>query len=688
MGKRNNGRNKFLNQVHRLQVHSDAGQSIERIRDAGVQEEKQRNHGHHELSPAAIIIGILISVLFGAANAYLGLKVGLTISASIPAAVMSLGIMRGILRRSSLLESNMVQTIGSAGESVAAGVIFTVPALFLWAAEGRMEMPGILEITLIALIGGILGIFFMVPLRKALIVKEHDTLPYPEGTACAQVLLSAEKEGSHSGKLFFGVGIGALIKFLLDGLKLLPGEVMWRIRGYAGAFGTQVYPAVMSVGYICGPKISAYMLAGGILSWLVLIPLIVFFGQDVVLFPATVSVMEIYRDAGAAGIWNTYIRYIGAGALAAAGILSLLRSIPLIIGAFRDAVKSIGSQKQGMSVENGAEGRLERGAEQQDKMRREQELPLLFICVGILVMLLLVWLAPAIPVNFLGALIVVVFGFFFATVSSRLVGLVGSSNNPASGMVIATLLVATVLLKLTGQHGMDGMHAAMAIASVICVVVCAAGDTSQDLKTGYILGATPRKQQIGELIGVTVSAITIGLILHLLNRAWAFGSDEISAPQASLMKLITEGVMENNIPWTLVFIGAFLTVVVNLLGIPALSFAIGIYLPVALSACVMVGGVVRLVFERSKREEKEKQELINDGTLVCSGMIAGEGLLGIVIAFLAVIGVSERLVLPDVFGNLPIIKDAMSLLLLIASVFALITISFFVRKNDYKRKKG
>jgi len=635
--------------------------------------EKQNDNGnekmtkrHRELSVASIIIGIVISILFGAANAYLGLKVGLTISASIPAAVMSVGIMRGILRRSSLLESNMVQTIGSAGESVAAGIIFTVPALFLWAAEGRMEMPSILEITLIALIGGILGVFFMVPLRKALIVKEHATLPYPEGTACAQVLLSAEKDGSRSGKLFAGVGIGALIKFVLDGIKLVPGEVMWKIRGYSGAFGTQVYPAVMSVGYICGPKISAYMLAGGVLSWLVLIPLIVFFGQEVVLFPATVSVAEIYSESGAAGIWDSYIRYIGAGALAAAGILSLVRSIPLIFKAFRDAVRgAIGGMKQ-------SEG---------EEARKEKDLPLLFICVGILVMILLVWLIPAIPVSFLGAAIVVVFGFFFATVSSRLVGLVGSSNNPASGMVIATLLVATLLLKVTGQSGMSGMHAAMAIASVICVVVCTAGDTSQDLKTGYLLGATPKKQQIGELIGVTASALTIGVILHLLNRAWAFGSDEISAPQASLMKLITEGVMENNIPWTLVFIGAFITIVISLIGIPALSFAIGIYLPITLSACIMVGGLVRLVFEKSKRADKEKQELVNDGTLVCSGMIAGEGLFGILIAFLAVIGVSDHLALPDLFGNVPIIKDAMSLLVLIASVVAVVLISLYQKKK-------
>ena len=642
----------------------------------GKTEETAREGRQYELSPAAILIGVLISVLFGAANAYLGLKVGLTISASIPAAVMSLGIMRGVLRRSSLLESNMVQTIGSAGESVAAGVIFTVPALFLWAAEGRMAMPSILEITLIALIGGILGIFFMVPLRKALIVKEHDSLPYPEGTACAQVLLSAEKEGSHSGKLFLGVGIGALVKFILDGLKLLPGEIVWKVRGYYGEFGTQVYPAVMSVGYICGPKISAYMLAGGILSWLVLIPLIVFFGQNVLLFPATMSVVEIYKTAGAAGIWNTYIRYIGAGALATAGILSLLRSVPLIVGAFRDAIRGVSIGQSASSVDAFSEREAE-------EMRKQRELPGLVICIGILLMVVMVWLVPAIPVNFLGALIVVVFGFFFATVSSRLVGLVGSSNNPASGMVIATLLVATVLLKLTGQSGMNGMHAAMAIASVICVIVCTAGDTSQDLKTGYILGATPRKQQIGELIGVTASAFTIGVILHLLNRAWAFGSDEISAPQASLMKLITEGVMENNIPWTLVFIGAFLTVVVSLIGIPALSFAIGIYLPVALSACVMVGGVVRFFFERSKKPEHERQELINDGTLVCSGMIAGEGLLGIVIAFLAVIGVSDGLQLPDVFGSQTVLRDACSLLLLTGSVIVLVVTALYrKRKKD------
>ncbi len=648
-----------------------------------IQNGVHRERTQHELSPAAVIIGVLISVLFGAANAYLGLKVGLTISASIPAAVMSLGVMRGILRRSSLLESNMVQTIGSAGESVAAGVIFTVPALFLWAAEGRMEVPSILEITLIALIGGILGIFFMVPLRKALIVKEHESLPYPEGTACAQVLLSAEREGSHSGKLFLGVGIGAAVKFVLDGLKLLPGELMWKIRGYYGEFGTQVYPAVMSVGYICGPKISAYMLAGGILSWLVLIPLIVFFGQDVVLFPATASVTEIYQDAGAAGIWNTYIRYIGAGALAAAGILSLLRSIPLIVGAFRDAIRGVNAGRSAKTsfVSGKKTSGAMRSPEEEEERRKNKELPMLVVCSGILLMLLLVWLVPSIPVNFAGSLIVVVFGFFFATVSSRLVGLVGSSNNPASGMVIATLLVATVLLKLTGQSGMNGMHAAMAIASVICVVVCAAGDTSQDLKTGYILGATPRKQQIGELIGVTASALTIGVILHLLNRAWAFGSDEISAPQASLMKLITEGVMENNIPWTLVFIGAFITVVVSLIGIPALSFAIGIYLPVALSACVMVGGIVRFFFERSRKEEREKQELINDGTLVCSGMIAGEGLLGIVIAFLAVIGVSDRLVI-ELSGKFDKIKDAMSLLLLMASVVALVLIAVHQRKKS------
>ena len=387
-----------------------------------------------EITVTSIIIGIILAVVFGAANAYLGLRVGLTVSASIPAAVIAMGVIRVIMRKNSILESNIVQTTGSAGESLAAGAIFTLPALFLWASEGVMDKPSILEITLIALIGGLLGVFFMVPLRNALIVREHGVLPYPEGTACAEVLLAGEEGGANASTVFAGMGFAAIFKFIIDGLKAVPGEITFAVKGYAGAIGTQIYPAVMSVGYICGPRISSYMFAGGVLSWLVLIPLIVLFGSEVVMYPGTETIGAIYAADGASGIWSTYIRYIGAGALAAGGIISLIKSLPLIIRTFSDAVKSM-SQKGVVS-----------------NARTAQDINFKVVLVIIAALTLLVWLVPAIPVSLLGAVIVVVFGFFFATVSSRMVGLVGSSNNPVSGMAIATLLIATLILKLTGQR--------------------------------------------------------------------------------------------------------------------------------------------------------------------------------------------------------------------------------------------
>ncbi len=528
------------------------------------------------------------------------------------------------MRKNSILESNIVQTVGSAGESLAAGAIFTLPALFLWAAEGKMDKPSIIEITLIALIGGLLGVFFMVPLRNALIVKEHGTLPYPEGTACAEVLLAGEKGGANASTVFAGMGFAALFKFIIDGLKVVSGEVSAHVKGYAGEIGTQIYPAVMSVGYICGARISSYMFAGGVLSWLVIIPLIVLFGENSILYPSVdATVGQLYAEGGAGAIWGSYIRYIGAGALAAGGIISLIKSLPLIVKTFGGAMKSI----------SGA------GVASQERTARDINLKVVIIAIAILTVL--VWLVPAIPVNPLGAVIVVVFGFFFATVSSRMVGLVGSSNNPVSGMAIATLLIATLILKLTGSQGIAGMCSAIAIGSIICIVSAIAGDTSQDLKTGYLLGATPKKQQIGEIIGVIAAALAIGGTLYLLDSAWGFGTDELAAPQATLMKLIIEGVMGGNLPWALVFTGVFIAVVVEIVGIPVLPFAIGIYLPVQLNACIMVGGLVRLVLEKMKRKDEEKKEIINDGILFCSGMIAGEGLVGILLALLAVFGVSS-----------------------------------------------
>lgn len=620
-----------------------------------------------ELTVTSIIMGIILAVVFGAANAYLGLRVGMTISASIPAAVLAMGVIRVIMRKNSILESNIVQTIGSAGESLAAGAIFTLPALFLWAADGKMETPSILEITLIALLGGLLGVLFMVPLRNALIVKEHGILPYPEGTACAEVLLAGEEGGANASTVFAGMGFAAIFKFVIDGLKVVPSEVSLRVKGFAGEIGTQIYPAVMSVGYICGPRISSYMFAGGLVSWMVLIPAVVLFGADLTLYPGTAPIGEMFAEGGASAIWGSYIRYIGAGALAAGGIISLVKSLPLIIRTFSDAMKSL------------------KGNTNTNTTRTGQDLNMAVILGGVLLITIAIWLAPPIPVTFLGAIIVVIFGFFFATVSSRMVGLVGSSNNPVSGMAIATLLIATILLKATGDSGIHGMQGAIAIGSIICIVAAIAGDTSQDLKTGYLLGSTPKKQQIGEFIGVFAAALAIGGVLYLLNAAWGFGSEELGAPQAMLMKMIVEGVMENNLPWTLVFIGVFLAIAVEILGIPVLPFAIGVYLPVQLNACIMVGGLVRLVFDKMNMKDKKKKDaIVNDGVLYCSGMIAGEGLVGILLAVFAVFNIDKFIDLSSRFNLPTAVSNIGSLVVFALVIMSLLKFSLWRKRKENK----
>lgn len=618
-----------------------------------------------EFTVTSVIMGVLLAVIFGAANAYLGLKVGMTVSASIPAAVIAMGVIRVILRRNSILESNIVQTIGSAGESLAAGAIFTLPALFLWASEGKMDKPSLIEITLIALIGGLLGVFFMIPLRNALIVKEHGVLPYPEGTACAEVLLAGEEGGANASTVFAGMGIAAAFKFIIDGLKVVSGEISAHVKGFAGEIGTQIYPAVMSVGYICGPRISSYMFAGSTLSWLVLIPLIVLFGGDAILNPGTAPISEMYASDGASAIWGSYIRYIGAGALAAGGIISLIKSLPMIVKTFGGAVKGL---------KGGANGATD---------RTSADLNIKIVIGAILVLTILIWRIPAIPVTLLGAFIIVVFGFFFATVSSRMVGLVGSSNNPVSGMAIATVLIATIILKATGASGVSGMASAIAIGSVICIVAAIAGDTSQDLKTGYILGATPKKQQIGELLGVVAAALAIGGTLYLLDTAFGFGEGGLAAPQATLMKLIIEGVMGGNLPWALVFTGAFIAVLIEIIGIPVLPFAIGVYLPIQLNACIMIGGLIRLVIDKLKREKAEKDAIVNDGILFCSGMIAGEGLVGILLAVFAVFGWDEVIDLSAKLGISTTVANIGGLLLFAITVLLVLKFSVW-KKRDKK----
>lgn len=626
-----------------------------------------------EFTATSIILGIIIAVLFGGANAYLGLRVGMTVSASIPAAVISMGIIRVILKRDSVLENNMVQTIGSAGESVAAGAIFTLPALFLWANEWKTAFPSLLEIAIIAAIGGCLGVLFMVPLRKALIVKEHGTLPYPEGQACAEVLLAGEEGGAKAGLVFKGLGIAAVYKFIADGLKLFPSEVHYEIPVYPGAgAGADVLPALLGVGYICGTKISSYLFAGGVLGWFVLMPMIVLFGSNIVLFPSTTQTIgQIYAEMGSMGIWSNYIKYIGAGAVAAGGFISLIKSLPLIVTTFKDAIKDFGKT----SSDN-------------DTARTDRDLPMSVILVGILAFALILWLIPIVPVNLFSALMIVVFGFFFATVSSRMVGLIGSSNNPVSGMTIATVLIASILLKLTGQTGREGMVAAIAIGAVICIIAAIAGDTSQDLKTGYIVGATPKRQQIGELIGVVASAVAIGAILYLLNAAWGYGSTQLPAAQATLMKMIVEGVMGGNLPWNLIFVGVFIGIVVEILGIPVLPFAVGLYLPIHLSVPMMIGGAIRWIIEKKKdMDEAKKKAVVEDGVLFSSGLIAGEGLIGILLAVFAIIplkgGSSNLGEILGNFGSQTFLNSNLG-----GIVFFLILIAIFFKLTLFKKAKS
>lgn len=575
-----------------------------------------------EFTATSVILGIILAVIFGGANAYLGLRVGMTVSASIPAAVISMGLIRVIMKKDSILENNMVQTIGSAGESLAAGAIFTLPALFMWAAEdSSVTNPSFLMIAFIAICGGILGVLFMVPLRTALIVEEHGVLPFPEGQACAEVLLAGEEGGDKSKLVFSGLGIAAVYKFIADGLCLFPSEVDWSISAYPGSgIGIDVLPALVGVGYICGARVSSYLMGGAVLAWFVIMPMLVLIGGDAVMYPAT----EPFNTLDTWTLWGSYVRYIGAGAVAAGGILSLIKSLPLIVKTFAKAMKGFGHA-----------GGNERTA---------KDLPLKVVLIGVVLVAIALCLLPSVPIGPFAAVIIVIFGFFFATVSARMVGLVGSSNNPVSGMAIATLLIATILLKATGQTGIAGMTTAICIGTVICIVAAMAGDTSQDLKTGYIVGATPIRQQIGELIGAVCSGLAIGGVLYLLNAAWGYGSAQLPAPQATLMKMVVEGVMGGNLPWGFVFTGVFIAIAIEIIGIPVLPVAIGLYLPIHLSTPIMIGGLIRLWFEKRKfKSEKQREEVISDGVLYSSGMIAGEGLVGILLAVFAVLGIGDKI---------------------------------------------
>ncbi len=564
-----------------------------------------QNGREKELTFTALVLGVLLAVVFGAANAYLGLRVGLTVSASVPAAVISMGVLRFVLRRDSILENNMVQTIGSAGESLAAGAIFTLPALYLWAQERPSEFhaPEIVSITLIALAGGVLGVLLMVPLRRPLIVEEEKTLLYPEGRACADVLRAGEAGAKHAKTVFIGLGLAAALKFVTGWLKWIPESFLWPVKCVRGALGLDVSPALLGVGYIVGPRVASLLLGGALLGWMVLLPVIA----------SHVPEARAMWDAGNAdGVWRGYVRYVGAGAIATGGLFSLIRSMPLFVRTFRaSAGKTAKSDDRG--------GR---------------DLPMKSVLAGIACVVVFIWAVPAVPVGFLGAMLIALFGFFFAAVSARMVGLVGSSNNPISGMTIATLVVSALVIRATGAAGAVGMTAAIAIGSVVCIVAAIAGDTAQDLKTGRLLGATPWKQQVGEFVGVVASALVIGGVLVLLHKAWGFGSKAISAPQATLMKVIVEGIMGDGLPWDLLAAGAGLAVALMLLRVPVMPVAIGIYLPIGLNVSIFAGGMVRAYVNRLRGVEATGED---PGTLFSAGLIAGEGLCGILLAVLSLV---------------------------------------------------
>ncbi len=583
-----------------------------------------------EFTLKAILIGVFFGLIFGASTVYLGLRAGLTVSASIPIAVLAISVLKR-LGGSTILENNIVQTIGSAGESVAGGVVFTIPALIFLTPNGPAYFNYI-QITLLALAGGILGTLMMVPLRRALIVKEHGVLPYPEGTACADVLVAGERGGRLASTVFLGLGFGALWKSLSWVFNLFVQEVGYslpRTSQFPNAtLNVDISPEYMGVGYVIGPRIAGTMFAGGVVSWLVLLPMLSIAGQYMTVpFPPIHPSLAnnpatghpfLISEMSPGEIWRAYIRYIGAGAVLASGLITLGRTLPTIVSSFRDSLKDLTS----------------RGGERVERIRTERDMPLVAIIIGAILLAIFLAATPGMPTygNVLAAILTIAFGFFFATVSSRITGLIGTSSNPISGMTIATLILTCLLFVGIGWTGDAYGPIALCVGAVVCICAANAGGTSQDLKTGYIVGATPIYQQLGLIIGVLTSALVIGLTTMYLHQVFGIGSQAIAAPQATLMATIIKGLLSQNLPWGLVLVGVFLAVTLELCGIHSLSFAVGSYLPIATTAPIMVGGIVRWIVERQTgvREESE----VSSGTLFSSGLIAGGSLCGILYAVL------------------------------------------------------
>jgi putative OPT family oligopeptide transporter len=572
-----------------------------------------------EFTIRAVVLGALFGLLFGASTVYLGLRAGLTVSASIPIAVLAISVLKR-LGGSTILENNIVQTIGSAGESLAAGVVFTIPALIFLVPYGPSYFNYV-QILLLAFAGGILGVLMMVPLRRALIVKEHGVLPYPEGTACGDVLVAGERGGALAGTVFKGLGVGMTWKalsWIVQLFRTAVGYSMPRGSFFPNAtVNIDISPEYMGVGYVIGPRIAGVMFAGGVLSWMVLVPLLSILGQYIpVPFPPVPASGLKLSEMTAGQIWSAYIRYIGAGAVLASGLITLGRTVPTIVSSFRESMKGLG----------------EAGATTQ--LRTERDLPLALVLAGSLALAIFLVVVPGLPTwgKPLAAILTIVFGFFFVSVSSRITGLIGNSSNPISGMTIATLILTCTLFVAIGWTGDFYAPMALCVGAVVCIAASIAGATSQDLKTGFLVGATPSSQQIGLMIGVIVSSLVIGFTTLYLNSVMGIGSQSLPAPQATLMSTIIKGLLSQNLPWGLVLCGVCVSLVLELCGVRSLSFAVGSYLPIATTAPIFVGGLVRWFVERKTGMVGESE--ISSGTLFSSGLIAGGSIAGIVYAIL------------------------------------------------------
>ena len=577
-----------------------------------------------EFTPKAIILGSIFGIIFGAASVYLGLKVGLTVSASIPIAVLAISIFK-TLGKATILESNMVQTIGSAGESVASGVVFTIPALLY--LSGGIDYFHYFQIFVLAFAGGILGVLFMVPLRRSLIVKEHGKLPYPEGTACADVLIAGEKGGKLALKVYLGLGIAFVYKLFMSIFGFwndTPTYSFDRKSSFPnGTLSGEITPELLGVGYIIGPRIAGIMVAGGILSWWVLIPLITMLG-DHLTTPLLPEKTMLISQMNPELIWKKYIKFIGAGAVTFGGIMTLIKTLPTIVSAFKDSLADIKSN-----------------ANDKNRVvkRTERDIPISYVLAGSILLVIFMSVIPNIPTNPLSAVMIVVFGFFFVTVSSRIVGLIGSSSNPVSGMTIATLMATCLVFVGMGWTTDHYQPIALVVGSIVCIAAANAGATSQDLKTGFLLGATPRKQQLGLLIGVLVSTVAIGYTIILLHGALGIGESTpqhqhpLPAPQAILMSTVIKGLLSHDLPWGLVIIGMSISAVMEFCGISSLAFAVGAYLPLSSSTPIFIGGLVKWIADRRKKSKTEESET-GPGALFSSGLIAGGALTGILVAVL------------------------------------------------------